>query len=79
MGQVQENNDVLDGEDEDGNKNHGVNVLDVVSKMCEESKKKNNKLQNKLNSQRIATQKIKMFYIILSLLLNLYFIIKCNC
>lgn len=62
--------DVYDVVNEDGSKMKELKVVEVMKKLYESSKKKNKKLQKKLNSEAFAG-KLKLIYFVFSFMVNM--------
>lgn len=52
--------------------------MGVLKELYEISKKKNKKLQKKLNSETFVG-KLKMLYFVILFMFNVYFLVKCKC
>lgn len=52
--------------------------MEYMKTLCEESRKKNKNLKTKLKTEKFHG-KLKMLCFALSFMINVYFILKCNC
>lgn len=74
---IKQGKNVYEFINEDGRKIKELDVVKILKKLSESSKKKNKKLQKKLNSQAFAG-KLKLICFIFGYMINIYLMMKCK-